>query len=74
MKAKAYAIMEGDFVVTNQLLRYDLSKDKNDDDLIDSCAYGLQMLERYLGLIRMMFAKGVSNQPKILRQSEVCSA
>lgn len=48
----SYALPRGDIKIVNQLIQYDPSKKKNDDDLIDSCAYGPQMIERYLPKIR----------------------
>lgn len=50
-----YAIHEGDMEITAQLLGYNLSKTKQDDDTIDSCAYGPQMLEQYMGLLISQF-------------------
>lgn len=51
MARKEYAIAEGDIDITNQVLGYNLKKKAQRDDLIDSCAYGPQMIERYMGLI-----------------------
>ena len=47
MAAGEYAIPEGDLEITNQLLTYNMKKSNNKDDLIDSCAYGPQMLSMY---------------------------
>jgi hypothetical protein len=51
IKTKGYAIPFGDIYITNQLLAYNRLKENNDDDLIDSCAMGPQMLAEYGGLI-----------------------
>lgn len=56
MSAGEYAIFEGDVHFTTQMLQYDQSKKDNDDDLCDSCAYGPQMLERYLPLIFSVYS------------------
>lgn len=48
---KLYGIVEGDFAITEQLLRYDPTKRENDDDLIDACAMGPIMLENFMGEI-----------------------
>jgi len=42
-----YAVNNNDFQLTTQLLNYDPMKEHNDDDGIDSCAYGPQMIEQY---------------------------
>ena len=42
-----YAITEGDFVVTQQLLEYNATQKNNDDDVIDCGAYGPQMIREY---------------------------
>lgn len=51
MAKKEYAIPEYDVEITTQLLGYNMKKTSNTDDLIDSCAYGPQMLDLYLPLI-----------------------
>ena len=55
MEKKEYAIYEGAMEITTQLLEYDMSKREQPDDLIDSAAYGPQMLEKYLGLLIQQF-------------------
>ena len=47
LKAGDYALTEGDFSVTQQLLEFDPTKRHNDDDEIDCCAYGPQMVREY---------------------------
>ena len=46
-----YAVYEGAIEITSQLLDYNMKKSSNRDDLIDSCAYGPQMLLEYEGLL-----------------------
>jgi len=47
IKSKHYALTQGDFVVTQQLLAYDPTKKENVDDVIDSCAHGGKMIAEY---------------------------
>ena len=49
IKNKQYALTEGDFEVTTQLLNYDPKRKNNDADLIDAAAYSIQMIDVYLG-------------------------
>ena len=62
LKSGAYCLSEGDFNVVQQLLTFDPTKKENDDDLIDSCAYGPQMLELYLYEIMQTFTMDPANQ------------
>lgn len=48
IKEKQYAVEEGDYLLTTQLLEYDPKKRDNDDDYIDACAYGVQMIDYYI--------------------------
>lgn len=47
-KRARWALTIGDYVATQQLLMYEPKKRDNDDDIIDMCAYGVQMIERYM--------------------------
>jgi hypothetical protein len=47
LKTGEYALTEGDFVVTQQLLEYNAQQKENDDDIIDTGAYGPQMIREY---------------------------
>lgn len=58
MRKKLWALTEGDFAVTGQLLAYDPSKTNNTDDLIDACAMGSVMTELYLDAIMTSFEMG----------------
>jgi hypothetical protein len=51
MTKKEYAIPEYDMEITSQLLNYNTKTKNNKDDLIDSCAYGPQMLAQFEALI-----------------------
>jgi hypothetical protein len=53
MAAKEYAISEDMIMFVTQMMAYNMTKKANDDDLLDSSAYGPQMMEDYLGLIEM---------------------
>ena len=48
IKAKEYALTEGDFVITEQLLMYDPKIRDNDDDYIDAHSYVLQLINTWL--------------------------
>jgi hypothetical protein len=58
MAKNLYAIGDSDIEITGQLLQFDMRKKDQVDDLIDSCAYGPQMMERYLPLIMESFNGG----------------
>lgn len=47
LRSKDYALTEGEFEMTNELLQYDRSKKENQDDCIDCAAYISQMLTKY---------------------------
>lgn len=51
MKGGEYAVFEGAIEIFTQLMAYNMTKKSNKDDLIDSCAYGPQMLANYEGII-----------------------
>lgn len=48
IKSGMYALTEGDFIITRQLLVYDVKKKANDDDAIDSCAQASYMITQHL--------------------------
>ena len=50
-KQPSYALTKGDWVITQQLIRYDARKTDNDDDAIDACSYGPQATMMYMGQI-----------------------
>lgn len=51
MTKQEYAVYEGAVEITTQLLNYNMKKKSNRDDLIDSCAYGPQILSQFEGLL-----------------------
>jgi hypothetical protein len=51
MAKREYAVYEGAVEIATQMLGYNMKKKSNTDDLIDSCAYGPQMLLQYEGLL-----------------------
>ena len=51
-----YALTQGDYDITQQLLVYQPARKKNQDDIIDSCSYGVQMISRYLHEIMKYYA------------------
>ena len=50
-KQPMYALTKGDWIITNQLIRYDARKTDNDDDAIDACSYGPTVTLQYMGQI-----------------------
>lgn len=58
MAKREYAVYEGAVEITQQLLSYNMKKKSNRDDLIDSCAYGPQVLMQYEGLLTASFVHG----------------
>lgn len=55
LRSKEYAIPEGDFIITEQLLAYDPKLKENDDDYIDACAHGPQMIDNYSAEIQAIY-------------------
>lgn len=53
LKEGSYSLTLGDTDITKQLLMYDPTKEDNDDDVIDACAYGPQMITKHLNLIML---------------------
>lgn len=51
MAAGEYAIYDGAVEIVTQMVNYNMKKKSNDDDLLDSCAYGPQVLLQYEGLL-----------------------
>lgn len=64
VKAKEYALNEGDFSMTQQLITYRPDKKHNKDDYIDAAAYGPQMLDRFLYLIMRRYQISVNGATK----------
>jgi hypothetical protein len=51
-----YAIPDGATDIVTQILSYDMRKNSNDDDLVDACAYGPQILTQYEHLLRAAYS------------------
>ena len=69
LRDKQYAIPEGDFIITEQLLAYDPKLKENDDDYIDACAHGPQMIDNYSAEIQQVYA--LSPPPPVQNSYEV---
>jgi hypothetical protein len=61
IKAKEYALTEGDFNVTEELLTFDPSKKTNKDDYIDACAHGPYMIQHFYFEIQAQFSPQTAN-------------
>jgi hypothetical protein len=72
MAKKEYAVYEGAVEITTQLLNYNMKKKSNRDDLIDSCAYGPQVLQQYEGLLLASFVQGGLQSVAPRFGTEVC--
>ena len=72
LKDGTYALNQGDFVITQELLTYRPDKKDNADDHIDAFAYAPQMIQNWMHLIMREF-KVVQNQ-QIQGSYEVCDA
>ncbi len=48
IKNKSYALTQGDFVMTGQLLEFNPKVKNNDDDYIDAAAYAVEMIDSYI--------------------------
>lgn len=62
IKAKTYALNEGDFIITQELLTYRPDKKENNDDHIDACAYLPQMLDKFMHLIMQEYRVNTHNE------------
>jgi len=51
MREGQWSLSEGDFIVTQQLLQYDPTKDNNEDDIIDSASMGITMTRIHMPAI-----------------------
>ena len=68
-----YAVYEGAVEFTTQLLNYSRKKKSNRDDLLDSAAYGPQMLLQYEGLLVASYQAGGLEQVEVQTGMEVSS-
>jgi len=63
LKTGDYALNENDFLTAEQLLMYNPREKDNEDDLIDACAYGPQMIDNYLNEITNVFTIRPEGKP-----------
>lgn len=73
MGKKEYAISEDMVEFVTQMMAYNMSKKSNRDDLLDSGAYGPQMLQQYLPIIMAASSGKLFEQPKPRFGTEVSS-
>jgi hypothetical protein len=72
LRKKAWALNEGDYAVTEQLLSFDPMKKTNIDDLIDACSMGVTMIDLYLPSIMDSYAVApVKDQYRVRTGREV---
>ena len=69
MTGRDWAITEEDVDITTQLLNYDFTKKDQEDDIIDSCAYGPVMMIEFLPIIKAR-AAGFDLEINYAAQSE----
>ena len=62
IKSGDYALTEGDFQMTEQLLAYDPQKKNNKDDYIDCASMGVYMMDKYSILVVSQNVIAVQNQ------------
>lgn len=71
-QSASYALTRGDYQATHQLLRYEPTRRKNDDDIIDCLAYGPQMASRYLNEIMRRQPDAIQGKSTRLAQIANC--
>lgn len=69
-----WAIPDDDVDITTQLLNYSFKKKDQEDDIIDSCAYGPTMMELYLSIIMANFNMQIESNGPAKWGMEVASA
>jgi hypothetical protein len=66
LRQGVWALVEGDFEITEQLLAYDPLKKHNDDDLIDACSMGPPAVKIHMAAIAASYQiEPQAFQPKI---------
>jgi hypothetical protein len=63
-----YALTQGDFLATQQLLTFNPTKKDNDDDIIDACAHGVTMISIYLPQIMRQIRPELAGSCKSIYQ------
>ena len=61
-ETKEYAINQGDFTITQELLTYRPDKKENEDDHIDCYAYAPQMMNNFMHLIMNEYKVNTHNE------------
>ena len=61
-----WALTQGEYAITQQVLMYQPMRRENDDDIIDMCAYGVQMIERYMAQIMQTLPQAILHKPASL--------
>lgn len=67
-----YGVYEGAVEIVTQLTSYNMKKNSNRDDLIDSCAYGPQILQNYLGLLLYAYQGQEESTQETIYGKAVC--
>lgn len=70
IKHKEYALTEGDYVYTEELLYFDPRKKDNTDDYIDSAANIVQMIDNYI--MELQDSVGPKSNARIRNSYEIC--
>ena len=73
MSNNEWAIPESDVDITTQMLNYSFKKKEQEDDIIDSCAYGPTMMELYLSVIMANFNNQIESFGQMQFGMEVAS-
>lgn len=71
MASGEYAIYEGAIEIVTQMVNYNMKKKSNDDDLLDSCAYGPQVLLQYEGLLIAAYQGSNYETPDVRYGTEI---
>jgi len=75
MANQEWAIPEGDFDITNQLMDFNVKRKDNKDDIVDAAAYGPMMMDTYLSLIMSRsMGNAMSYGESAIFGTEVCNA
>lgn len=53
LRLKEYKISRSAYRVVGQLMEIDIENKNNKDDIVDACAYGLQVITEYRGLLKV---------------------
>lgn len=72
VRKRLWALTEGEYTLTEQLLMYDPAKEKNDDDGIDAASMGATMTDLYLVQIMETY-QAEKDQYKVLTGYAVCT-